>query len=117
MRPPMVAGRFLSLVCVMSAVAQPATARAAEQLLAPPTEAHVRQAALTWLQSRAATPELRQAVEAQWDFHGKPTTADDRFDALIRTFYLVDSDARALVDACREGQLVRLSQGFPVLDS
>jgi hypothetical protein len=88
---------------------------AADQLYAPPSEADVRKAALAWAQSRNSDPELMTTVAAQWDFQGAPTSPDDRFDALIRTFYLVDADARTLIDACRAGDFARLSEGFPVL--
>jgi hypothetical protein len=90
---------------------------AAEQLYAPPSEAAVREAALDWAHSHSPDPELLTAVAAQWDFKGAATSPDDRFDALIRTFYLVEPDARTLVDACRAGDFTRLAAGFPVLDS
>jgi hypothetical protein len=87
----------------------------ADQLYAPPSEAEVRKAALAWAQSRNNDPELLNTVAAQWDFQGAPTSPDDRFDALIRTFYLADADARTLIDACRAGDFSRLAEGFPVL--
>lgn len=90
---------------------------AAQPMYAPPSENDVRRAALAWAQSRRVEPELLRAVEAQWDFGGAATTPDDRFDALIRTFYLVDADVRSLVDACRQANLPRLAEGFPVLST
>jgi hypothetical protein len=87
----------------------------ADTLYAPPSEADVRKAALAWAQTRNADPELLKTVAGQWDFQGVPTSPDDRFDALIRTFYLVDADARTLIDACRAGNFARLAEGFPVL--
>jgi hypothetical protein len=88
---------------------------AADQLYAPPSETEVRKAALSWAQSRSGDPELLNTVAAQWDFKGIATSADNRFDALVRTFYLVDADARTLIDACRAGDFARLAEGFPVL--
>lgn len=113
MRAGIVQGLVVAAVCI----ARFPAAHAGDVLYAPPTELEVRQAAVAWAESQGAAPDLLKAVAAQWDFQGAPTAADDRFDALIRTFYLVDRDARALVDACRTGDLPRLAEGFPILDT
>lgn len=110
-------GRFRILMAVAICVVSRALAEAAEQLYAPPPEGQVRQAAQAWAREHGANAELLHAVDAQWDFRGRATSADDRFDALIRTFYLVDPEARALIDACRNGDLRRLAEGFPLIET
>jgi hypothetical protein len=89
----------------------------AEKIYAPPSLEAVRQATQIWLQSRGADEALRQAAADVWKFEEEQPTAEQRFDAVLRTFYLADADVRALVDACVAGDTVRLAQGFPILES
>jgi hypothetical protein len=95
----------------------PPSLSAADQVYAPPSPSKARAAALAWAESRGGDPELLKTVESQWDFRGATPSPDDRFDALIRTFYLVDPQARELIDACRSGDFARLSASFPILES
>lgn len=90
---------------------------AADQVYAPPPQPQAHAAALAWAQSRSSDPELLTTVESQWDADDGNRSPADRFDALIRTFYLIDPEARALIDACRAGDFERLSEGFPILES
>lgn len=94
-----------------------APSSAADQVYAPLSESQARSAALAWAQARSSDPELRSAVEAQWDLRDAASSPADRFDALIRTFYLVDPEARELIDACRNGDFARLADPFPILES
>ncbi len=100
------------VAAVVAFVAGPA---AADQLYAPPSVDQARQATFAWLESQGADDELRAAAQAQWDFGDRMPTPAERFDAVIRTFYLADEDVRQLVDACRTGDTLRLAQGFAVL--
>ncbi|REJ83301.1 MAG: hypothetical protein DWQ34_25505 [Planctomycetota bacterium] len=105
---------FFATACVLLVQSQPASA---DQLYAPPSVEAVRDAALGWLEERNPDDELRQAVAAQWEFGEETPSPEQRFDAVIRTFYLADEDVRSLVDACSAGDLSRLSEGFPFLQS
>lgn len=89
--------RFFAVAVVLLLAA---SARAAEspQLYAPPGVEEARAACLAWLKSAGHDdPELLAAVEEMWKFEGTPT-APERFDAVMRTFYLADAGVRALVD-------------------
>ncbi|MBL8848482.1 MAG: hypothetical protein JNG89_02315 [Planctomycetaceae bacterium] len=113
----MIATLRCALTVLFLAVCFRQIAAAEQQLYAPPPEPEIRRAAIAWAQDHGADPELLKAVESQWDFQGAPSSPDDRFDALIRTFYLVDPEARELIDACRSGDLNRLATGFPLLET
>lgn len=109
--------RVFSAALFAAAITLTAGSAAADQLYAPPSVEQAQQATFAWLESRSADEELRQAAKAQWDFGDRVPTPAERFDAVIRTFYLADPEVRELVDACRTGDALRLSQGFAVLSA
>lgn len=93
-------------------------AASAEPIYAPPTVDQLRQQTLGWLQSRGADETLRDAVLDLWSFEDARPTAEQRFDAVLRSFYLADPQVRELVDACAAGDAVRLAAGrFTALES
>ena len=109
--------RFAVWSLIAGVLLAPSRAESADQLYAPPSLDTVRNAAMGWLQARSPDDELREAVAAQWDFGEEIPSPEQRFDAVIRTFYLADEQIRGLVDACATGDLARLSEGFPILQS
>lgn len=109
---PMIA--LLASGCVFSVFA---AGVCADELYAPPSLDQARQATFAWLESRGADADLKQAADAQWQFGEALPTPAERFDAVIRTFYLADPEVRELVDACMSGDTARMAQGFAVLSS
>jgi hypothetical protein len=106
------------LIAVVLAIAVCSRPAAADPLYAPLSADNARQAAFAWLDARQpGDPDLRAAVQKIWEFGETQPAPDQRFDALLQTFYLVDPGVRELVDACAAGDTVRLAQGFPVIDS
>jgi hypothetical protein len=73
----------------------------AADLFAPPSPEAARAAALEWAATRPDyRPEALAIIEPLWDFGGAAPSPAERFDAVLRTFYVVDPDVRELVDAC-----------------
>jgi hypothetical protein len=72
-----------------------------DQVYAPPSREELKRDVLAWIEQRELqeTPVL-DAIEPLWEFKGDPS-AEDLFDALMRTFYLADDEVRQLVDGCR----------------
>lgn len=66
-----------------------------------PSLNELREEVFAMLQHRKLleTP-LAETITPLWQFEEKPS-ADQLFDALMRTFYLADNDTRHLVDQCR----------------
>src|SRR5690606_29399993 len=69
---------------------------------APLSAAEAKAKAVAWLGERYETDEdLRLAVEELWQFEdAAATTVDERFNAVVQTFYLADESVRELVDTC-----------------
>jgi hypothetical protein len=89
----------------------------ADTIYAAPSLDAVRQATQNWLQSRGADEPLRAAVAEIWKSEEPQLTAEQRFDAVMRSFYLADADVRALVDACVAGDTAHLAEGVPLLET
>jgi hypothetical protein len=66
-----------------------------------PKAADLKQDVDDWLQLRnlQASPVV-DAIQPIWQLKESPR-AEELFDALLRTFYIADDDARSLIDACR----------------
>lgn len=89
----------------------------ADELHAAPSTSELRAAVEAWLQTRPADDDLRTTVTAVWDAVPADASADQRFDAVMQTFYLADEQVRALVDACLAGDLYGMEQQLPALVS
>jgi hypothetical protein len=106
-----------AVACATAAGADPIDAPP-DPIYAPPDVEQLRQQTLSWLQSRGADEALREAVLELWTFDEPRPPAEQRYDAVLRSFYLADPQVRELVDACAAGDAARLAAGgFPVLES
>lgn len=64
-----------------------------------------------------ADDALREAVAPLWVFESESPTVSERFDAVLRTFYLADPEVRELVDACLAEVPTIVPQQFAALES
>jgi hypothetical protein len=73
----------------------------AAEVLAPPSVEEARNAALAWAASQPDySPDASEVLNTIWTFPTADPTANERFEAVMQTFYLVDANVRTLVDAC-----------------
>lgn len=71
-----------------------------------------------WLREVAVADEdLLNAVAPLWMFDAKDPSISDRFDAVLRTFYLADPEVRELVDASMAEVPTIIPQQFSALAS
>lgn len=94
----------LTSLCTIALIAIiPSTSVIAnEDVYAAPTTSELRTAVDEWLtyKNLGQSPAV-DAIEPFWKFDGEPAP-EQLFDALLKTFYLADSEVRSLVDQCRE---------------
>jgi hypothetical protein len=64
----------------------------------------------------AADDDLRQAVEEVWRLDESQASIDERFDAVMQTFYLADASVRELVETCLKQPVWLLPSSFPALE-
>jgi hypothetical protein len=76
-----------------------------DEFYAAPSVEELRQSVEGWLQTRPVSDELRAEVSNVWLAVDRDANVDQRFDALMQTFYLADDHVRELVDACLVGNL------------
>lgn len=75
---------------------------APDEVLAPPSLGELKASVIQWMESRQLEqPQLSETILPMWEFDGKPTP-EQLLEALMRTFYLADTESRQLVDACRQ---------------
>lgn len=95
--------RRTALVAFGAAIALmlPVLATAGEAVYSPMSVEAAHQAAMDWAaQQPEFRPEARELIDPLWNLPEETSTPAQRFDAALRTFYLVDPGARKLVDAC-----------------
>ena len=80
--------------------AQSVSQAASEQVYSSPSAAELKSAVDDWIASRNLEQSpVVDAVAPFWNFEGTPS-ANEKFDALMRTFYLADEEVRSIVDRC-----------------
>lgn len=71
-----------------------------------------------WLGEIAVADEdLLDAVTPLWEFESESPSVAERFNAVLRTFYLADPEVRQLVDACLSEAPTIVPQQFSALES
>lgn len=76
-------------------------AASGREVYAPPGVDDLKMEVNLWLLKRDLQKSpIQDAIAPEWDFLSKPT-GEQLFDALMHTYYMADSDVRALVEACR----------------
>lgn len=89
---PLLAGLATGMIC--------SSARAVE-VLSPPQPDRLQRELQEWLAGRRLDKSpVVDAITPLWQLGDAPS-AEAMFDALMRTFYIADDDARKLIDACR----------------
>ena len=89
-----------TLALVVSLASGFSTAQAAPTF-SPPALDRLQAAALDWAKGRGANESAqREAISSLWPSADTEATTEDKMDSLMRTFYLVDSDVRSLIDGC-----------------
>jgi hypothetical protein len=90
----------------------------AQQVLAPPPVEVLKSSLETWLQTRGvADPSVKTSIDSLWNFGTRTPSASERFEALIKSFYLADEDTRELVDACQSGEAANPQRTFRAVTS
>lgn len=80
--------------------ASPQALAASDQVFSSPAVEQLKQAVDDWIARRNPSENpIADAVAPLWEFKQTPT-ASQKFDALMRTYYLADDQVRALVDRC-----------------
>lgn len=96
------------------------TAASAEDavVFAPLSVADAKAKAVAWVGERAESDEqLREAIDSVWQFEESTSTVDERFNAVMQTFYLANESVRELVDACLQRPVWMLPSSFAALES
>lgn len=94
------------------------TEAVADAVYAPLTTQEAKASTFQWLEEIAvADPDLLEAAEQLWEFDSADPQASERFDAVLRTFYLADPEVRELVNACLADVPTILPQQFAALTS
>jgi len=91
---------------------------ASSRVYAPMSVDQARAMAEQWLDEIAvADQQLKEAVAPLWMFDAESPTVDQRFDAVLQTFYMADPDVRELVDACLSDVPTIVPRQFAALES
>jgi hypothetical protein len=109
----------LTVVCALPLQARCDDQSAATAMVyAPMSHEQARALSEQWLQEIAvADKQLEEAVAPLWNFEGDNPTLEQRFDAVLQTFYMADPDVRELVDACLADTPTIVPRGFAALES
>jgi len=95
-----------------------ASESATDIVYAPLTVDEAQASTYKWLEEVAvADDDLLEAVAPLWEFDSADPQISDRFDAVLRTFYLADPEVRELVDACLADVPIIVPQQFAALAS
>lgn len=107
------------LLCPLASVASADDRPSASSTVyAPMSVERARAMTEQWLEEVAvADQQLRDAVEPVWTFDAENPTVDQRFDAVLQTFYMADPDVRELVDACLADAPIIVPRQFAALES
>src|SRR5512138_1981298 len=109
----------LVAVCALPAPAECAERSAVPTTVFAPMSA-TQAEALTrkWLEEAAvADAQLEEAVSRLWEFDSDHPGLDERFDAVLQTFYMADPQVRELVDACLAEVPAIVPRQFAALES
>ena len=116
--------RYGPLWVLVAVCALPTAARSAEEPVAPSTvyapmsAAQAQALTQQWLEEIAvADQELKEAVSRLWEFDSEHPGLEERFDAVLQTFYIADPEVRELVDACLAPVPVIAPRQFAALES
>ena len=103
---------FLAMVTCLGRVGS------GQDVLVAPSVETLKTRVNVWLQPRlAGRPELKESVDRLWQFGDHTPTPTERFDSLMRTFYLADEDVRELVEGCRPADRSILLREYRALTS
>ena len=92
---------FLSTLLVGLALQWTANLAQANPGFSPPSIEKIQVAALNWAKGRGLNqPQDVEAISLMWRTDSAEPTTDEKFDGLMRTFYLIDADVRTMVDGC-----------------
>lgn len=86
-----------------------------DEVYAAPTTAELRAGVESWLRTRPADADRDATIDGLWDSLAVDSSAEQRFDALLQTYYLADGHVRELVDACLAGDLHGVDEQLPTL--
>lgn len=98
---------ILSLACTNSS--------RGDEFYSAPSTAELRASVQAWMQTRPVDADLQATVATVWDSVAVDATAEQRFDAVMQTFYLADEQVRDLVDSCLAGDLKRADEQLPAV--
>lgn len=101
LRGPILISLATSLFVAPLPADDPRGADETDVVYAPLSVDEARVLTFAWLDEIAVADEaLREAVAPLWRLESESPSVGERFDAVLRTFYLADPEMREVVDAC-----------------
>lgn len=93
------------------------SARAADEVYAPPSPADLKATTLKWVADQKPDADAQKKVEALWSDVDDNLSSRAAFQRVIDTFALVNADAKKLVDDCKLVEAPLIAPGPKHLDA